>query len=142
MIEFLKYFAKRRAALTAVFLLHIFTFIPASILLWLESDINYFYYIFAFGIAVITGWIILEAGKDLIKTLANFRKEFLLPVNIFFLLLYLIFGYGTSEFYYRTADFFAQGSLSYAGPSRILVFFIVIAGYNLFLAPKIFKKKL
>jgi hypothetical protein len=141
MIEFVKYFAKRRAALTAVFLLHIFTFIPASILLWLESNGNNFYYVFAGGIAIITGWIVLEAGIDLIKAIPNFRKGFLFPVNILFFLLYFVFGYSVPEFYYRVAAFLAPVELNYAGPNRILVFFIVMVGYNLFFIPKILKRK-
>ena len=141
MIEFLKYFAKRRAALTAVFLIHIFTFIPASILLWLESDTTYFYYIFAGGIAIITGWIMLEAGIDLIKTVPNFRKEFLFPTNIFFFLLYLIFGYSVPEFYYQVAKYFSSFDIEYHGPSKILVFLIMMVCYNLFFVPRIIKNK-
>ncbi len=141
MIEFVKYFAKKRAALTAVFLIHIFTFIPASILLWLEGERHYMFYIFAGGIAIITGWVILEAGKDLINAVPSFRKDFLFPANILFFAFYLIFGYGIPEFYYRVAVFFAPFELDYVGPSRILVFFIMIIGYNLFLVPRMLKKK-
>lgn len=141
MIGFFRYFAKKRGALSALFLIHIFTFIPASILLWFaEKEQHYVYYLFAGGIAVITSWIVLASGEDFIKTINNFKKEFLLPANIFFIILYLLFCYGVSEFYFIIAELFAPFEVVYVGPSRLVTFLVVMACYNSFLIPKIFRK--
>lgn len=140
MMDFFRYFAKRRGALSAVFIIHIFTLIPASMLLWLEDEHHVIYFIFAGGIAVITSWIIHDSGRELLLEIENFAKSFLVPANILFGLLYLVFVFGVTTFYLYVAKLFAPFEINYLGPSRLLAFFVVMVCYNSFFLSRIFKK--
>jgi small-conductance mechanosensitive channel len=135
-------FKYHRGAISAIALLHVFTFIPASMVFWFEEQKNMHlvYYALIAAVAVLTSWIFSWVTKDIKPT----TKHFLLKIEIAFAILALLAAPFLLTFYFGTAifflNFFEQNySILYTGPNRAISAAIVFVFYNLFFAKDIIK---
>jgi len=140
-------FRQHRGAMTAIALLHIFTFIPAAMVFWLENEINphIIYYFFIAAVAIITSWIMSTITKESRPTVSHY----LIKMEIIFAIMAFLAAPFLLTFYFETAVFFANFfekvfSPEYLGPNRIISAAIIFIFYNLFfyreLARSIVKK--
>jgi hypothetical protein len=122
-------------AIWAIALLHIFTFIPASMVFWMEkSRQNHLYY---FGViasvAIITSWVFHTVTSDV----KNNIRHFTIKMELLFAILAVLSAPFLLTFYLQTAvllsNFFETTVQSqYAGPNRLISALVIFAFYNLF----------
>ncbi len=134
-------FAQHRGAVSALALLHIFTFIPAAMVFWLENDPAHHlvYYAFIAAVAAITSWVLSAITKGA-KPDVN---HYVIKMEVTFVLLALIVAPFLLTFYLKTAVFFANsfGQVYpdvYTGPNRAVSATVVFLFYNLFFYKDLF----
>ena len=128
-------FKYHRGAVSAVALLHIFVFIPASMVFWFEKQeqLHILYYTLIAAVAVITSWIFAWITGDIKQS----TKHFIFKMEIIFAILAALAAPFLLTFYFETAVFFSNFfeevySFEYFGPNRALSAAIIFVFYNLF----------
>jgi len=136
-------FKYHRGAITAIALLHIFTFIPAAMVFWLEKqeNLHIVYYFFIAAVAVITSWVMGIVTKDAKPNV----KHYLIKMELVFLIISFLAAPFLLTFYFETAIFFSNFfeeiiSHSYFGPNRIVSMAVIFVFYNLFFYKELFLK--
>jgi len=140
-------FKYHRGAVSALALLHIFTFIPASMVFWMQGDsqVHLVYYAFIAAVAILASWVLHWVTRDAKAVV----KHYMTKMEIIFALAAVLSAPFLLTFYFYTAVFFSNFfeevySFSYFGPGRIVSAAIVFAFYNLFFIGDLaaaFKKK-
>ena len=145
MFSFFRHIIKRcKGAVVSVFFIHTFTFVPAA-LSYAFKESHTGYYLVIISVSFITSLIMYWATKEFYGAERRFFYNFLLPLNLFFILLYLIFVFETITIYFQSVKYFTKTAEiaianEYIGPSKLITFFISIFFYNLSFAKQIFNK--
>jgi len=128
-------FKYHSGAVSALALLHIFTFIPASMVFWMEKEGNshLVYYAFVAAVAILTSWVMHWVTRDVKSSVKHYmiKMELILVAGAILAAPFLL------TFYFETAVFFSNFfeqvySFSYFGPNRLFSAVIAFAFYNLF----------
>ena len=128
-------FKYHRGAVSAIALLHIFTFIPASMVFWTEKGEQYHiaYYAFVAAVAVISSWVLYWVTRDVKSRV----KHYMIKMEMIFVIGAILSAPFLLTFYYETAvffmNFFEQAyTFSYFGPNRLISAAVIFIFYNLF----------
>lgn len=145
MFLFFHYLLKKcKGTIFSIFIIHTFTFVPAAfVYAFKETHIGY--YLVVLSISFMTSLIMHWSTKEFYEKEQRFFYNFLLPLNLFFVVLYSIFVFEVLTIYYQSVRYFAsiaevEIANEYIGPSRLIVFFINIAFYNFLFIKQIFNK--
>ncbi len=145
MFSFLRYLIKRcKGTVFSIFIIHTFTFVPAAFAYAFEET-HIGYYLVVLSISFITSLIMYWSTKEFYENEQRFFYNFLLPLNLFFVVLYLIFVFEVLTIYYQSVRYFAsiaevEIASEYIGPSRLIVFFVNMSFYNFLFIKQVFKK--
>jgi hypothetical protein len=136
MFEFLKsIFKHHRGAISAIALLHVFTFIPAATVFWFEQEPKFHvvYYAFAASVATLTSWVLSWVTRDIRYSIKHYfvKTEIMLAVMAILAAPFLLTFYlGTAVYF---ANFFEQVyPANYLGPNRAISAIVIFVFYNLF----------
>lgn len=145
MFELLKViFKNHRGAVTSLAMLHIFTFIPAAMVFWMqEGETNHIvYYSFIASVAIISSWVLHWVTKEARYTV----KHYHIKMELFFMIMAILAAPFLLTFYIKTALFFSNFfeyiiKDSYNGPNRLISAAVVFGFYHLFFIGDLFRKK-
>jgi len=134
-------FKQHMGAISAIALLHVFTFIPAAMVFWLEkeSSSHIIYYFFAGAVAVVTSWVMSISTKESVPNV----KHYLIKMEMILIIMALLAAPFLLTFYFETAIFFSNFfeqivSPNYFGPNRAISAVVIFVFYNLFFYRRIF----
>jgi len=145
MLAFFRYLTEKcKGALISIFIAHTFTFVPAAFAYaFREKHAGYF--MITISVSLLTSLIIYWSTIEFYEKEKRFFINFLIPLNIFFFILYFIFVFETLTVYYSSVKYFAsiaeiKLAEQYIGPNRLLAFIINLPFYNALFIKEIYNK--